>query len=359
LSPARLSGERAALIFAPHAKFSLAQRLRSPQGAPLGEVFSFLSSLYFRGKQTYAETFGRAPPNLGAGLVISPAEGLRFLYEPVTLERLRAWSSVDVDARNAKFVGPLVAHAEALERAYGGATRFVLLGSVATDKYVLPLTRVFGDNLLFPSDFVGRGDMSRGGLLLRAAREKRELAYAPVQGAIRHGQRPTRLADLQIPSQSPEVVMLIGLPGAGKTTFFEQHFANTHCLVSKDRMTQRRSNQRQAELIAQALDANTPVVVDNTNVSRAERAEIIIQARARNAELIAYFFDASPTECLARNGLRQGRARVPKVAIFATAKRLEPPRLDEGFDRVYIVRSLPGPQFEVYPLLADGAAASY
>ena len=84
---------------------------------------------------------------------------------------------------------PLVQHAVALERAHGARTRFVLLGSVATDKYVEPLTKVFGDHLLFPPDFVGRGDMSRGALLLRAARAGEELPYAPVEGARRHGPR--------------------------------------------------------------------------------------------------------------------------------------------------------------------------
>jgi hypothetical protein len=156
---------------------------------PLGEVYSFVSGLYFRGKMTYAETFGRPPPGLAGALVISPGEGLRFLYEPVTLERLRAWAAVPIGERNRSFTEPLVAHAAALERAHGATTRFVLLGSVASDKYVRPLTRVFGDHLLFPPEFVGRGDMSRGALLLRAARAGRELGYAPVEGAQRHGPR--------------------------------------------------------------------------------------------------------------------------------------------------------------------------
>jgi hypothetical protein len=157
-------------------------------------VFSFVSGLYFRGKMTYAETFGRPPPGLAGALVISPGEGLRFLHEPVTLERLRGWAEVPIDERNRRFTEPLVRHAAALERAHGSGTRFVLLGSVATDKYVRPLTRVFGDHLLFPPDFVGRGDMSRGALLLRAARAGRELAYAPVEGAPRHGPRAAGVA---------------------------------------------------------------------------------------------------------------------------------------------------------------------
>src|SRR5262249_49514105 len=153
----------------PAATFPLAQQLHSPEGVPLGDLFSFVSGLYFRGKMTYAQAFGRGPNGLAGALVISPSEGLRFLHERMTLARLRGWSKVPIDEGNRRFTEPLVAHAAALDRAHGAKTRFVLLGSVATDKYVQPLAGVFGDRLLFPSDFAGRGDMSRGSLLLRAA----------------------------------------------------------------------------------------------------------------------------------------------------------------------------------------------
>ncbi|HEY0706163.1 MAG TPA: hypothetical protein VGG33_05165 [Polyangia bacterium] len=183
LSPANLGGERAAMVMNPRATFALAEQLRSPAGAPLGDLFAFVSGLYFRGKRIYAETFGRPPPGMVSGLVITPGEGLLPLTEPMTTARLEAWKSVEVDVRDPRFIEPLLGHAESLERAHGAETRFVLLGSVATNKYVQPLTRVFGDHLLFPTDFVGRGDMSRGALMLRAARDNRELPYAAVEGA--------------------------------------------------------------------------------------------------------------------------------------------------------------------------------
>jgi hypothetical protein len=165
-------------------------------GAPVGDLFSFVSGLYFRGKMTYATSFGRPPPEMAPALVISPAEGLRPLDERLTLDRLRAWAQVAVDLRSPDYLKPLYQDAEALERAFGATTRFVLLGSVATGKYVVPLTRIFGDHLLFPSDFVGRGDMSRGGLLLRHASDGVELDYVPVLGATRHGARPAKLPPL-------------------------------------------------------------------------------------------------------------------------------------------------------------------
>ena len=184
-----MGGERAKLVLNPRASFPLALELRSAEGATLGDLFSFVSGLYFRGKRTYAQAFGRPPPGLGPGLCISPGEGLRPLDERLTLARLRAWAEVDIDAANPRFVAPLVEHAVALERAHGAHTSFVLLGSVASDKYVRPLTRVFGDRLLFPTDFVGRGDMSRGALLLRATRAGKELPYEKVEGAVVKGKR--------------------------------------------------------------------------------------------------------------------------------------------------------------------------
>lgn len=181
-------------MFNPQAKFALARALHAPEGAPLGDLFSFVSGLYFRGKATYARAFGRPPEGLESALVISPGEGLRFLSERVTLARLRRWAEVPIDVANPRFTRPLVQHATALERAHGATTRFVLLGSVASDKYVVPLARVFGDHLLFPPDFVGRGDMSRGALMLRAARTGQELRYLPVEGTPRTGPRAARLS---------------------------------------------------------------------------------------------------------------------------------------------------------------------
>ena len=184
-----MRGKRAELVLNPRAGFGLAKAVHSPAGAPLGEVFSFVSGLYFRGKATYAAAFSRPPGGQAGALVISAGDGLRPVFEPVTATRLRGWADIAIDARSDRFTGPLVRDAAALERAFGATTRFVLLGSVATEKYVRPLALVFGDHLLFPPAFVGRGDMSRGALMLRAAREGRELAYEPVEGAVRRGRR--------------------------------------------------------------------------------------------------------------------------------------------------------------------------
>jgi predicted kinase len=145
-----------------------------------------------------------------------------------------------------------------------------------------------------------------------------------------------------------DCVILVGLPGAGKTTFFRDRFAATHRHVSKDNFPHARDRaRRQDALVREALAAGASVVVDNTNPSAADRASIIRIARELGARVVGYYVDASTREAVARNRSREGRARVPDVAIFACAKRLEPPRLQEGFDELHTVRAQPGGGFEV------------
>ncbi|OLC75093.1 MAG: hypothetical protein AUH78_09835 [Gemmatimonadetes bacterium 13_1_40CM_4_69_8] len=159
-------------------------------GAPLGEVFTFMSSLYFRGKLAYAMRFGRP-------FVIAPGRGLLPADVLIRVDDLRKMATVPVDEAEPALRDPLVRDATALHRELGADDRVVLLGSVATDKYVGPLLDVFGDRLLFPATFAGRGDMSRGGLLLRCARTGTPLECVPVRGAIRHGPKPPKLPRLK------------------------------------------------------------------------------------------------------------------------------------------------------------------
>ena len=193
LSPASLGGERATILLRSQAAFPLAVALKSSAGAPVGEVFTFLSGLYFRGKARYASVFARPPRGVPGALVITSGEGLIPLDERVDADRLRALAAIPIDASERRYLEPLLRGALELDARAGARCRVVLLGSIATGKYVEPLHAVFGDRLLFPSDFVGRGDMSRGGLLLRCADAGAELSYVPVVGAVRHGARPARL----------------------------------------------------------------------------------------------------------------------------------------------------------------------
>jgi hypothetical protein len=193
LSPARCDGERARVLLNPAATFALAERLRSADGAPLGEVFSFLSGLYFRGKLAYGRAFGRRGRKVPPSLIITTNRGLLSPDVAITRDDIFAFAGVDIAGGSAPFVAPLRRDAEALADTLPRSTRVVLLGSIATGKYVDTLTDVFGERLLFPTDFVGRGDMSRGGLLLRRVAEQRELDYAPIVGAVRHGKRPPKL----------------------------------------------------------------------------------------------------------------------------------------------------------------------
>ena len=195
LSPASSAGKRCQMLVRPGAASELAVRLRDG-GAPIGEVFSFLSSLYFRGKLTYAQRFAAPPDRCPGVLVITAGRGLVAPETAITARDVRAFGRVPIDAADRRYARPLRADAESLRARIGSDTEVVLLGSIATAKYVDVLGAVFGRSLLFPHDFVGRGDMSRGGLLLRAASAGTELAYAPVDGAPRHGQRARKLAEL-------------------------------------------------------------------------------------------------------------------------------------------------------------------
>jgi hypothetical protein len=202
LSPANCGGTRAKQVLSPAARFALAGELRSRRGATLGDVFTFVSGLYFRGKLAYALRFA-APPErdnalVGCGVhVITPNAGLRGPDTCVTPKAIRAFAGDDVHLDNARYRRPLEQSARALAREIGPECDVVLLGSIASPKYVGVLLDIFGDRLLFPIDFVGRGDMSRGGLLLRKAREGIELEYASIAGAVLHGARPPKLPPLK------------------------------------------------------------------------------------------------------------------------------------------------------------------
>jgi len=193
LSPASTSGERATLLLNDRATFELARQIRTASGVPLGEVFSFLSSLYFRGKLTYARAFARPPAGLCGTFVITPGDGLRDPAEPVTLARLQHYARVPVKLGEPRYLRPLLRDAAALQTLAGTACRIILLGSIASARYVEPLLEVFGERLLYPPAFIGRGDMSRGGLLLRCVDAGHELDYAPLTTGVRHGPRPPRL----------------------------------------------------------------------------------------------------------------------------------------------------------------------
>jgi hypothetical protein len=194
LSPARLDGERARLLFRPAKMFPLARALHSGDGAPLGEVFTFLSGLYFRGKLAYAEAFARPPKKLKHGVfVITTNRGLLAPSTIVTLEDLACLAETDINDSSEAFRLPLQRDAEALAEALGPRGEPILLGSVATAKYVDVLLSAFHQQLLFPAEFVGRGDMSRGGLMLRYIDANVELTYVPVRGSVRRGVSPPKL----------------------------------------------------------------------------------------------------------------------------------------------------------------------
>ena len=176
LSPANCNGVRAQWLLRRNSRSDLAQRLRSP-GAPLGEVFSFLSALYFRGKLAYAQAFSRPPSDCPGIVIITPTAGLVPHDTLIRLSKLRGFGRVPIQIKNPVYYSSLQRSAKKLASRIGPDCEVVLLGSLASRKYLEILCPIFGNRLIVPAEFIGRGDMSRGGLLLRYVRENRELNY--------------------------------------------------------------------------------------------------------------------------------------------------------------------------------------
>jgi predicted kinase len=145
-----------------------------------------------------------------------------------------------------------------------------------------------------------------------------------------------------------ELVLFIGLQGSGKSSFYRERFAGTHVLVSKDLWPHaRRRDARQQRLISEALAAGRSVVVDNTSPTPELRAPLLALGRKHGARVIGYAFESRLEDCLARNARREGRSRVPEVALYATRKILRWPSLSEGFDTLHFVRVTPEGTFDV------------
>ncbi len=197
LSPAFCSGRRAAILLRDGSTLDIAARLAAGT-LTLGEAFAFLSGLYFRGKLTYATAFaanGRG--RRGEILIITPTRGLLPPEAPVTAALLREFAGVDLHPDDPRYRAPLVRDAEALRARVPAGARVVLLGSIASNKYVTVLSGIFGRRLFYPASFIGRGDMSRGGLLLRSARAGAPLDCVVLDpSAPRRGARPPKLAPL-------------------------------------------------------------------------------------------------------------------------------------------------------------------
>ncbi|HLW34229.1 MAG TPA: hypothetical protein VKS98_01070 [Chthoniobacterales bacterium] len=203
LSPAYAGGRRAQMVLNERAEFELARKLRSKKGATIAEVFTFLSGLYFRGKIAYANAFTQPANGNGGVFVITPTRGLIDAASLITLSDLREFAAVDIDKDDPRYRKPLEKSLRKLNRKLSANCDIVLLGSVASGKYVDVFLKHFGQRLRFPADFVGRGDMSRGGLMLRCAADRTELKYISVAGAVLNGKRPPKLVPRRYPKGCP------------------------------------------------------------------------------------------------------------------------------------------------------------
>jgi hypothetical protein len=190
LSPANCNGLRARWVLRQNSRSELAQRLRR-EGAPLGEVFSFLSALYFRGKLAYAQAYADPPSNCPGIVIITPTAGLVPQDRVIRTSALRGFSRGRIHVNNRAYSSLLRRSAKKLALHMGSDCELILLGSLATGKYLDILAPIYGNRLRVPAEFIGLGDMSRGGLLLRCVRENRQLNY--IDAAIASASRTTSM----------------------------------------------------------------------------------------------------------------------------------------------------------------------
>jgi len=186
------------MIRSDRAQFELARKLRGKNGASIAEVFTFLSGLYFRGKIAYATAFARPARGTPGVFVITPTRGLVDARTRIHLDDLREFATVNIHEEDSRYRLPIERDAQCLANKLPLESEVILLGSIATGKYIDVLLSIFQDRLRFPSDFIGRGDMSRGGLMSRCAADRRELSYIAVACAVVNGKRPpkTRFAEV-------------------------------------------------------------------------------------------------------------------------------------------------------------------
>ena len=147
-----------------------------------------------------------------------------------------------------------------------------------------------------------------------------------------------------------DVIIFIGLQGAGKSTFYQTHFATTHGYISKDTLSRSKTmnkTTKQNILLEEALREGRSVVIDNTNPTKEDREPLIRLGHLYNDTVIGYYFDAPVSECLARNRERIGKARVPDNVIYITSKRIVLPSFEEGFDMLFRVHTKNEGLFEV------------
>ena len=185
LSPANCNGLRARWVLRKSSRSDLAMRLRSAEGVSVGEVFTYLSALYFRGKLAYARSFAEPPSSCPGIFIITPTAGLLEHDAVIHLSRLRGFGRVPIHLKNRTYRAALRRSAKELIARIGPHCEIVLLGSVATGKYLDILAPIFGRRFRVPAEFFGLGDMARGGLLLRCVRENRQLNYVEVASVLR------------------------------------------------------------------------------------------------------------------------------------------------------------------------------
>ena len=141
-----------------------------------------------------------------------------------------------------------------------------------------------------------------------------------------------------------EMILFIGIPASGKSSFYKERFFLTHVRINRDMLKTRR---REELLIRACLEGKTKFVVENTNLTCAVRAPYLTLAKNAGFRVVGYFLDLPAPEAVNRNKLRPEQERVPAVAIWAARKRLELPAMDQGFDELHTVTDTKSVQTQI------------
>lgn len=142
----------------------------------------------------------------------------------------------------------------------------------------------------------------------------------------------------------PEAIIFTGVQASGKTTYFSDFFLGTHVRISLDLLKTRNREKRFFDL---CIDSQMSFVVDNTNPTRIDRERYLVQLKNSGFTIVGYYFKSSIVECLARNKLRTGKAKIPDIGVLSTHKKLEKPERSEGYDKLWYASILENGKFQV------------
>ena len=132
----------------------------------------------------------------------------------------------------------------------------------------------------------------------------------------------------------PAMIIMMGIQGSGKSTFCAKNFPE-YTRINLDTL---RTRKKENDALWLAINRKENVIIDNTNPTVSDRKKYIEAGKASQYNIIGYFMQSRLQECIERNDARQGKEKIPAIAIACTSNKLEMPSYEEGFDELYFVK---------------------